>query len=883
MSNRQLCVGDAMSEPPNFDPRKQLTESEQAVLEVAVVLQEFDASMLNAVYGSEATAELTVLVQRGVLTLTDGTYRVDEAVHRDVLARLDKRFIDIIDERAIQYLAAQIPHVSGSAAWDLETQMMRHIERRCEQLIQRVSPDLGNVLNSIPHKFFEIPAHIQRLTYYRGLALGFQKRYADARHIFASLLSNPATESQLRMRVLNSDATFARYCGDYQAALDGYAQSLQLARAMGNKDREALALMNQGMFHYYLQNYDAAGQDLTASLALFQELGIQDRVAHVHTNLGLLARDRADWSAALNHSMQAAQYFRRRQDDEFRGRVTNNLGEIAMLQGQFDLALTHFDQARALLEKERNVYLVDLLLNCGLVHQAQGNHEMALAEYHTALHVATELQRNESRAKILYQIGHAEMQLGQLQDSARSYAAAIDAIENTNAAIANQELLISLNGRWQQVYEAAILLCLKSGDVTGAFHYTERARARAFATLLARHQASAVGSTDRPATAQEVRSALPHNTVFLSYMTTGLHGPERTLLDAIPSEAAGLRSCLDTPARLLVFAVTAQGLRCHPLDFNPQPLHSEYQPDGQRFLDLLPELYRILIAPIADLLSQDVKVVIAAHGPLHQIPFAAIGQAEGRTLLDEVMAISYTPSASVWIHQRPRELVAPAPCLAIGYDGPASRRLRHTEPEAEAIAMLCGGVVWRGRAGISAQFLEDAGRYRWLHIACHGQYDMIAPLYSWLEVGPGERLRATDILQSGSLQADIVTLSACESGVAAILRGDEPMGLVRAFLSAGARAVLVTLWPVEDRSARLLMEYFYQRLIEEGAGFPPEEALASAQRYLRTLTASALAQLDGRNAEGAEDPKSGVRPFELPYYWAAYQVVESAGSTITSI
>jgi CHAT domain-containing protein len=102
------------------------------------------------------------------------------------------------------------------------------------------------------------------------------------------------------------------------------------------------------------------------------------------------------------------------------------------------------------------------------------------------------------------------------------------------------------------------------------------------------------------------------------------------------------------------------------------------------------------------------------------------------------------------------------------------------------------------------------------------------------------------------LTADLVVLSACQTALASgtlsdVPAGDDWVGLVRAFLSAGAARVMATLWPVQDRATATLMEKFYARY---PAGSDPARALAEAQRSLLAVPATAS-----------------------PYYWAGFEVV----------
>src|SRR5262249_54906829 len=157
-------------------------------------------------------------------------------------------------------------------------------------------------------------------------------------------------------------------------------------------------------------------------------------------------------------------------------------------------------------------------------------------------------------------------------------------------------------------------------------------------------------------------------------------------------------------------------------------------------------------------------------------------------------------------------------------------------------------------------------------IACHGEFDLNDPLRSWLQIGPDERLSAADVIAGLQLQAELVTISACRSGMSRVVRGDEPLGLIRAFLSAGARAVLVTLWPVEDTSARLLMEHFYTALLAQGESADPAAALRSAQQALRSLT---VAELRDRFISWGEEAApitdeldDDTQPYADPAFWA---------------
>jgi CHAT domain-containing protein len=130
--------------------------------------------------------------------------------------------------------------------------------------------------------------------------------------------------------------------------------------------------------------------------------------------------------------------------------------------------------------------------------------------------------------------------------------------------------------------------------------------------------------------------------------------------------------------------------------------------------------------------------------------------------------------------------------------------------------------------------LDEAGEADLLHFACHGWFDPRVPLSSGLvlsrpeavggEETPGDNglLQAWEILQSLRLSADLVVLSACQSGLGQEVRGEGLVGLTRAFQYAGARSLVVTLWDVADESTSLFMQAFYAALKD---GMAKDEAL----------------------------------------------------------
>jgi CHAT domain-containing protein len=242
----------------------------------------------------------------------------------------------------------------------------------------------------------------------------------------------------------------------------------------------------------------------------------------------------------------------------------------------------------------------------------------------------------------------------------------------------------------------------------------------------------------------------------------------------------------------------------------------------QRVRSHLQALHTMLWAPLAGVLGGRRRVVVVPHGPLHYLPFAALH--DGAQWLVESHDISLAPSVA-WAAQA---LAAPAAppqrVLALAFGGGA---LAHVDDEAAAVgaAFGAGARVLVGAQATREALRSAAGAADVVHLACHGQFRADSPMFSALELADGA-LALHEAPQLG-LRAQLVTLSACETGLSRIAPGNEAIGLVRGFLMSGVRTVVASSWAVDDAATATLMGGFYRRLV---GGEACAEALAGAQR-----------------------------------------------------
>jgi CHAT domain-containing protein len=243
---------------------------------------------------------------------------------------------------------------------------------------------------------------------------------------------------------------------------------------------------------------------------------------------------------------------------------------------------------------------------------------------------------------------------------------------------------------------------------------------------------------------------------------------------------------------------------------------------------VLKHLYRLLVAPVAAWLpaSEQItpKLAIVPHGLLHEVPFQALF--DGNRYLIDRFELVYAPSATLLSHyQQPKPLRNDR---AIVF-GVSDQLIPHIVAETHAVAQhLPHANLCLDEQATLATFQGQALRCGILHLACHGLFRADNPMFSALQLHDGW-LTAADVLAL-DLTDTLVTLSACESGRTDGRRGDEILGFTRAFLGAGARALVVSLWLVEDEASANLMARFYEQLVQ-GAGYAA--ALRTAQLALK--------------------------------------------------
>lgn len=667
-----------------------------------------------------------------------------------------------------------------------------------------------------------------------------------------------------------------------------------------------------------LRRFHAVIEKCEQARLLFEEIGNQYEAGQALLNearayTGLGERDRA--LAALNH---AREIFSAEKNPGAVAEADLQAAQIYLETGEARQALETAEQCRVIFSaaelpvRQARACQIAARAALALGQQAQA------AEYIGRLSALTSQYSLPGLEFPGYQL-QAELSVGRgdLEAALQSYELAMQALERLVGAMMIEFRSGFIEDK-TGLYEDAVDLCLRLSRPAAGMEIAERAKSRALLDMLAHRvdlSMRAHRPEDQPLVNELLRLRRDRNHLLRRWEAGegfGQRGGE-ALLEGTPMEVrqqvvaleksitslwhellmrsadyardAALWQVRTEPVqpylepgtalleyyrvrdRLVVFVVTAEAVQVMRLPEEIAQierlvqlvwlnLRSAVRLSGARLPALtlnlqgvLERLYTALFAPVRDLLAGASRLMVVPHGTLHYLPLHALF--DGNNYLLEQYEFSYLPVASLLrfcLEARPAD--GGTAVLGHTFGG----QLPFTLTEARKIADL-----WRCQPLLEAEatlenFRRQAGCAAVLHVAAHGDFRADNPLFSGLALEDGW-LTTLDIFNL-PLQAELVTLSACQTGRSVVGGGDELLGLTRAFLAAGAASLLVSLWAVDDESTAVLMENFY-KLLQAGAS--RRSALRSAQLQL------------------LQEARFPAR-YRHPYYWAPFFLVGNPGA-----
>jgi CHAT domain-containing protein/tetratricopeptide (TPR) repeat protein len=739
-------------------------------------------------------------------------------------------------------------------------------------------------------------------------------RLLEARRLYHSIGYGPGQVSAMGQLGVAYQVT-----GELQLALAAIDSALRLSRTLHLRQEEAsnletLANLHQeaGDWRRALRLY-AEAQTLNGELGLSVEQATDLRLeAEIQLELGEtdLARRKATEALALHGTAQA-------RVEELQDHII--LADLAQMDGKAVSAREHLRLAgRLAANTGARAPKAQVALATARISLLAGDYQASLRSLARARSnlaygdFALESQAQGGRAA-------AFRGLGQLDSAALAGYAGIEALERVRGSLGSGTLRTTFLASKTAAYSQLVDILIEQDNLESAFEVADAVRGRALLEHLASARAAPEGTpTVRTLTAADEllrrSGALAAELANLDDTPPGerdssydaMHGyfvaqleqsrnsfevlllhlaardaPAVQLLNAgrtyYPSVRASLRSdealleYLVGPEQVHLFLVTPSGIRRYSIAAKAEDLSARTRLARELAArpgsptdsppPVLSALYDLLIRPAlaAGGLSGVRRLLIVPHGALVYLPFAALHNRESGRYLAEDFALMALPAAGALPSLRSgRATQVTMPGYGSTVFAPYPEALPATRTESAAFLRAVPGAQAQigGKATERAlrKALERSGL---VHLATHGRMNSSNPMFSRLDLSPGQRgdlgddgrLEVHEVLGL-KIRSPLVFLSGCETGIGAAWsnryqQGEDYATLSQAFLYAGAGSVVATLWPIADDGAAAFAERFYHYLYREAA----PEALASAQRdLLRTGT------------------------YRAPYYWAAYQV-----------
>ena len=653
--------------------------------------------------------------------------------------------------------------------------------------------------------------------------------------------------------------------GEHQKALKCYTASLEISRALGNQAGIAVVLHDIGVLQYNLGDFPEALRSYEASLKIQRTLGNPAGIADTLHNIGNVQGSLGNHLEALRGHEASLKAFRELRNQAGVAAALNNIGVVQQRLGAYGAAQAAYELAHRALDDSPSLMLRAAVL-CGEadVHMHQSRYGNAVAAARRGVTCVADLSGGLAEAEGpgarevfsgLYDTGlRAARHAGQPEDL-------LWFLEQGRAG----SLREALGSR--AALEAAVIPTDLRMTLTLVRH-GERLALEAYRKAVARGNRKAARSTERAW--QEAQAEVGRVSARIQREAKAAAAIALSAPDDVETIQGGLRS----GEALLLFGLTSEEavglvIRKDAVRMVVLPASKEIETAADALLeddrhiapDRVPALRKLLVDPLN--LGEDVKrVLVSPTGRLGYVPFA---------LLFPLQEVVYVPSGTTYglllddKRKRGQKILALGdPDYVTQLDAIALRiragnainlaPLPATRKEVEAIADTC--ILGKGATETALQGLvKERERWRAVHFACHGLVDPERPMLSALALTADHEndgfLTALEIFRM-TIPADLVVLSACETGKGKIYKTEGIVGLTRAFMFAGAPRVICSLWNVDDEATQALMIRFYElwNPKDGSKGLGAAAALKKSQQHVR---------------DDVDHPE-----WKHPYYWAAW-------------
>ena len=640
---------------------------------------------------------------------------------------------------------------------------------------------------------------------------------------------------------------------DFKTAVDYAERQLKIAKELGDRSKEGETYGNLGNAHLSLGDFKTAIVYCERYLKITKELGDRLGEGRAYGNLGIAHKYLGDLKTAIVCYERHLKIAKELGDRLGEGKAYGNLGNARRNLGDLKTAIDYYER-QLKISKELGDKSGE-----GKTYGSLGNAHLCLGDVKTAMHynerhlkIAKELGDRLDQGVACYHLGFVFESLGQVSKAIEYYQTSITLLNDIRDRLQlNDGWKISLRDQYQDAYASLWRVMLAAGKVEEALFSAEQGRAQGLKDLMALNYLFDVNDAVKEnSTFDELSSQLPLNTIFMAVgkkelifwvcqkgKEVELRRKENSSQDEIKTffqslvDKIGARDNVECEDRSLELARDKRSAVKRPPQDDRQTQYLHLQKRA------LCTLYDTIIDPIQDLFSGS-ELVFIPEGPLCLAPFAAFMSPDSKYLC-ESFSIRVAPSLTslkmiaqcpVDYHHKSGVLLVGDPCVQ---DVANLKPLPCAREEVNMIGEMVGSTPLVGRQATKDEVLRRLGSVALVHIAAHGNIET-----GEIALAPNSTCSEADFIltmkdvKQVQLRARLVVLSCCHSARGEI-KAEGVVGIARAFLGAGARSVLVSLWAIDDKATLEFMKNFYQHLV---AGKSASEALNRAMNCMREST-----------------------------------------------
>ena len=656
--------------------------------------------------------------------------------------------------------------------------------------------------------------------------------------------------------------------GDLKKAIKYHNLNLKMAKEVGDRHRKGKAYSNLGNAYHRLGDLEKAIEFHNLHLKIAEEVGDKHGEGAAYGNLGNAYRSLGDFKKAIEYHNLALKIAKEVGDKHGEGGTYGNLGNAYFGLGDFKKAIEYHNLDLKIGKEVGDKHGEGVAYgNLGNAYHRLGDFKKAIEYHNLHLKIAKEVGDKSLEAMAYCSLGCVFELQGGLPKAVEHYQASINLFNSLRVLLKSKdEWKVNFRNQHQNAYSGLCSVLVKQGNIDEALFAAEKGRAQALTDLM---ESSFCGRTGQHKGSDEDLADLknvPSDIIFqvvdeadvnLWFVTEGKQVQLRQskLTDSV-SENSGARQSFKSFIHLVYTQIDVRSnVRCENRSLDAlresrtkvdvKTKEDNPLPPIQRDESGLSTLYDTLMKPVADLVKGD-ELLIIPDGPLWLAPYAALKDGNSKYLC-ESFRIRLAPSLTSLrliadcpddYHKSSGALLVGDPWVSEVTNSEGEKVLEQlpcAKEEVEMIGKILNITPITGRQATKREVLKRLSSVSLVHFAAHGCMETgeiaLTPDPDRISTVPTEEdyiLTIGDVL-TAQLRAKLVVLSCCHSGRGEI-KAEGVVGIARAFMGAGARSVVVSLWAISDKATLAFMKCFYQHLAD---GKPASESLNLARKSLR--------------------------------------------------